>query len=91
MAAITTVFKLFKGGDRIMASDDLYGGALRLFRNFSLVDGISFDFIDTGDLDLVKSKINNNTKAIYIETPSTPLMQVTDIKKYQKLQKKIIY
>ncbi len=87
MAAITTVSKLFKGGDHIIASDDLYGGALRLFRNFSLVDGLSFDFIDTGDLDLVKSKINKNTKAIYIETPSNPLMQVTDIKKISEIAK----
>lgn len=87
MAAITAVSKLFKKGDHIIATDDLYGGALRLFRNFSEDDGISFDFIDTSNIDLVKEKINKNTKAIYLETPSNPLMQVTDIKKIVNIAK----
>ena len=88
MAAITAVSKLFKRGDHIIASNDLYGGALRLFRNFSEIDGIDFDYLDTGNIDDVIAKINNNTKAIYIETPSNPLMQVTDIKEIVKIAKK---
>lgn len=87
MAAITTVSKLFKNNDHIIASDDLYGGALRLFRNFSVIEGIEFDYVDTSNIDLVLSKIKKNTKAIYIETPSNPLMQVTDIRKISKIAK----
>jgi cystathionine gamma-synthase len=87
MAAITNVSKLFKNNDHIIASDDLYGGALRLFRNFSVIEGIEFDYVDTSNIDLVLSKIKKNTKAIYIETPSNPLMQVTDIRKISKIAK----
>ena len=79
MAAITTVMKLFKQRAHIIASEDLYGGSLRLFRNVNTVEGMSFDFTDTGDIDRVRSLINKNTKAIYCETPSNPLMQVSDI------------
>ncbi len=79
MAAITTVMKLFQGGAHIIASEDMYGGSLRLFRNVNTAEGISFDFVDTGDLAKVKALINVNTRAIYCETPSNPLMQVSDI------------
>ncbi|MDE7453124.1 MAG: PLP-dependent aspartate aminotransferase family protein [Clostridia bacterium] len=79
MAAITTVMKLFKQDAHIIASEDLYGGSLRLFRNVNTVEGMSFDFTDTGDIARVRSLINKNTKAIYCETPSNPLMQVSDI------------
>ena len=85
MAAITAVSKLFKNNDHIIASDDLYGGALRLFRNFSEIEGVEFDYIDTSNIDLVLGKIKKNTKAIYIETPSNPLMQVTDIRKVARI------
>ena len=88
MAAITAVSKLFKSGDHIIACDDLYGGALRLFNNFSRLDGIEFDFIDTSNIELLKSKITINTKAIYIETPSNPLMHVTDISEVSFLAKR---
>ena len=88
MAAITAVSKLFKSGDHIIACDDLYGGALRLFNNFSRLDGIEFDFIDTSNIELLKSKITINTKAIYIETPSNPLMHVTDIREVSFLAKR---
>lgn len=84
MAAITCVFKLFKSNDHIIASSDLYGGALRLFRTLR-DDHFEFDFVDTSDLKLVESKIKKNTKAIYIETPSNPLMNVTDIKAISRL------
>ena len=78
MAAVTTVMKLFIGG-HIIASEDLYGGSLRLFRNVNSGECMSFDFIDTGDIAGVEKLINKNTKAIYAETPSNPLMQVSDI------------
>lgn len=88
MAAITTVLKLFKKDDQIISSNDLYGGAIRLFNNFSKVEGIKFSYVDTSNIDEVKKLIKSNTKAIYIETPSNPLMQVTDIRKIVEIAKK---
>ena len=87
MAALTTVMKLFGQNAHIIASDDLYGGSLRLFRNVNTVEGMSFDFVDTADISLVQSLINENTKAIYCETPSNPLMQVSDIAALAKIAK----
>ena len=85
MAAISTVMKLFSAPAHIIASDDLYGGSLRLFRNVNANDGLSFDFVDTGDLDAVKSLIRRETRAIYCETPSNPLMRVSDISALAKI------
>lgn len=79
MSAISTVMKLFSAPAHIIASDDLYGGSLRLFRNVNAHDGLSFDFVDTGDISAVKSLIRSETRAIYCETPSNPLMQISDI------------
>lgn len=78
MAATTVVMKMFNGG-HIIASDDLYGGSLRLFRNVDSFEGMSFDFVDTGDISRVKAVMKKDTKAIFVETPSNPLMQVSDI------------
>lgn len=88
MAAISTVMKLFSKGDHIIASDDLYGGSLRLFRNVNVAEGMQFDFVDTGDGSLVEALIRKDTKAIYVETPSNPLMHVSDISVLAALAKK---
>ena len=88
MAAIVATMKLFKNGDHIICSNDLYGGAIRHFRSFSELEGIRFDFVDTSDFNNVINLINNNTKAIYLETPSNPLMQITDIRKIVEIAKK---
>jgi cystathionine beta-lyase/cystathionine gamma-synthase len=85
MAVLTTLMKLFEENAHIIASDDLYGGSLRLFRNVNSREGMTFDFIDTGDIQAVSALINKNTKAIYVETPSNPLMQVSDIAALAKL------
>ena len=87
MAAVTTVMKLIKGPAHVIASDDLYGGSLRLFRNVNTFEGISFDFVDTGDIKKVKSLIRKDTKAIYCETPSNPLMHISDISALSALAK----
>lgn len=79
MSAVTTVMKLFGVSAHIIASEDLYGGSLRLFRNVNKAEGMRFDFIDTGDLKGVESLICEDTVAIYAETPSNPLMFVSDI------------
>ena len=88
MAAITTMMKLFKSGAHIIASEDLYGGSLRLFRNVNTFEGMTFDFVDTGDIKKVEALITPQTKAIYAETPSNPLMMVSDIAALSKVAKK---
>ncbi len=88
MAAISTAIKLVTPPAHIIASDDLYGGSIRLFSNEALSYGYEFEFIDTSDLELLKSKIRKDTKAIYIETPSNPLMHVSDIKAISEIAKK---
>ncbi len=80
MAAITTLMELFSIGDHIIASEDLYGGTLRLFENINKKNGLRFDYLDTSDLPKLRSLIRKETKAIYIETPTNPMMQVTDIR-----------
>lgn len=78
MAAITLMMELFSPGDHIIADADLYGGSIRLFRNVSEKNGISFSSIDCCRED-AEVHIRENTKAIYIETPTNPMMHVTDI------------
>lgn len=88
MAAITAVMELFTPGDHIIASDDLYGGSYRLFHHISMKNGIRFDLVNTSDLALIEKHIRSNTKALFIETPTNPMMQVTDIEGVSKLAKK---
>ena len=85
MTAITVALMLIKPGEHVLATDDLYGGALRLFNHVCNNIGIEFDFVDTSNLELVKSKIKPDTKLIYVETPSNPLMQVTDLAEIAKI------
>ncbi len=79
MAAITALMELFSIGDHIIASGDLYGGTVRLFEHISRKNGLQIDYTDTSRLDTVRSLIRKETKAIYIESPTNPMMQVTDI------------
>lgn len=87
MAAISALLELFSPGDHIIASDDLYGGSHRLFYNISMKNGITFDFVNTSDVSLIESHINTNTKAVFIETPTNPMMQVTDISAVSQITK----
>jgi cystathionine gamma-synthase len=80
MAAITAVFELFTPGDRIVASSDLYGGTVLLFDSISRKNGLILDLVDTTDPAAVKAAVTPGTKAVYIETPSNPMMNVTDIR-----------
>lgn len=79
MAAIATLMELFSPGDHLIASDDLYGGSHRLFHHISMKNGITFDLVDTSDISWIESRIRPETKALFIETPTNPMMQVTDI------------
>ena len=80
MAAITAVFELFAPGDRILCSADLYGGTVLLFDSIGKKNGLTLDLVDTTDPEAVKAALTPDTKAIYIETPSNPMMNVTDIR-----------
>jgi len=79
MAAESTLMELFSPGDHIIASDDLYGGSIRLFQHISAKNGIETTLLDTSDLNALKQVIRPETKAIFVETPTNPMMQVTDI------------
>jgi cystathionine gamma-synthase len=79
MAAITALMELFSPGDHIVASDDLYGGSHRLFHHISMKNGLLFDLVNTSDTALIEEKITAQTKALFIETPTNPMMQVADI------------
>ncbi|MDR0308253.1 MAG: aminotransferase class I/II-fold pyridoxal phosphate-dependent enzyme [Chitinispirillales bacterium] len=85
MAAMATLMELFSPGSHIIATDDLYGGSIRLFDKISAKNGLVFDYVDTNDIPAIKSKIKKNTKAIFIETPTNPMMKVTDIAKVAEL------
>lgn len=87
MAAITLMMELFNPGDHIIADSDLYGGSIRLFDNVSVKNGISFTRVNCATENL-ESLIKPETKAIYIETPTNPMMNVTDIEKTARLAKK---
>ena len=84
MAVINTVFQLFKPGDHILLTEDLYGGTVRLGEIFAKY-GIEFEYIDTTDLELVQRSLRPATRAIFIETPSNPMMLITDIKALAEL------
>ena len=80
MAAITAVFELFAPGDRVVASDDLYGGTVLLFDSIGKKNGLELVLTDTTDAEALRAAITPGTKAVYIETPSNPMMNVTDIR-----------
>ncbi len=80
MAAITAVMELFSAGDHIVVSDDLYGGTYRVFEEIFRKHGLEFSYTDTSDPECIKASVKANTRAIFIETPSNPMMKITDIK-----------
>lgn len=87
MAAITLLMELFKPGDHLIVDSDLYGGSIRLFRNVSRKNGITFSAVDSYQDD-VESFVKEETKAIYIETPTNPMMNVVDIGKLSEIAKR---
>lgn len=79
MAAITAVLFLLQSGDHVVTGDDIYGGSYRLFARVMTKMGISFSFINMRDLAAVKAAIRPNTKMVWIETPSNPLLNIVDL------------
>lgn len=79
MAAVDAVCKLFKPGDEIIASNDLYGGTYRIFTKIFEPLGMRFHFVDMSDLSNVAARINENTRLLWLETPTNPLLNIVDI------------
>jgi cystathionine beta-lyase/cystathionine gamma-synthase len=80
MAATDTVLRLVDGGAHVLAGDDVYGGTFRLFDKVLRRYGLSFDFVDTTDPENVADSLTPQTRLVWLETPTNPLLNVTDIK-----------
>ena len=80
LAAISTVLELLDSGDHVIATEDLYGGSFRLFEQVRKRSaGLDFSFVNLADLEAVRSAIQPNTKMIWVETPTNPLLQIADL------------
>lgn len=88
LAATDCLLRMFKAGDEVIAMDDLYGGTYRLFTRLYKDSGIKFHFVDMNDFDTFQSLINQNTKLVWVETPTNPLMKLADIGEIAKITKK---
>ena len=93
LSAINTVLSLFKEGDRLIVSDNIYGGTFRILDNVFNNFGITYTIVNTSDLDEIEKVLKedaadkNNIKAVYIESPANPLLTVTDIEEVSELAK----
>ena len=80
MGCVDSLMKLFRGGDHVVCGENVYGGTFRLFDKILRHYGMEFTFVDTRDPGLIEKAVKENTRAILVETPSNPLMRVTDIR-----------
>ncbi|MDB3926847.1 PLP-dependent aspartate aminotransferase family protein [Flavobacteriales bacterium] len=87
LAAIDSVIKLLSSGDEIIAVDDIYGGAYRLFTHVYEKLGIKIHYVDTTEVENISKYINDNTKMIWIESPTNPTLKITDIEETAKIAK----
>ncbi|MDP6571077.1 MAG: PLP-dependent aspartate aminotransferase family protein [Candidatus Marinimicrobia bacterium] len=88
MAAVDSVMKLFNSGDHIVCSDDVYGGVSRIFNTLLVNYGLSFTYVNSSNSQEVEDALQENTKLIWIETPTNPLLKVTDLDAIGKIAKK---
>lgn len=88
LAAMDAVMKLLQPGDEVISTNDLYGGSYRLFTKIFEGFGLKFHFVGMNDLANVEAAINKNTKLIWVETPTNPMMNVVDIAAVAQLAKK---
>jgi len=79
MAAINAIVTLLKTGDHVVCGNDLYGGTPRLFNNVMTGFGLEFSYVDTSDTEIVERAIRKNTRMVYVETPTNPLMRLSDL------------
>ncbi|MGH9945865.1 MAG: cystathionine gamma-synthase [Pyrinomonadaceae bacterium] len=85
MSAIDSVLKLIKGGDHVILGDNTYGGTYRLFSKILSNYGVQFELVDTSKIEDVESAFKPNTKMVFVETPTNPVMTVTDLAAVSKL------
>ena len=85
MGATDAVMKLLQPGDEVITGNDLYGGSYRMFTKIFANYGIKFHFLDLSDAEIVRNYINENTKLVWIETPTNPTMQIVDIEVIAKI------
>lgn len=85
MAAITAVTRLLEFGDEILASDDLYGGSIRLLEQILPRQGIAVRYVDAADLDAVEEGFSQATKLLLIETPTNPLLRISDVRELAEI------
>lgn len=88
MSAVDAVMKLFSAGDHIVSGDDVYGGVTRLFNQILTRYGITFTYVDATNPQNIEDAIQDNTKMIWLETPSNPLLKITDLEAAAKIAKK---
>tara|TARA_B100000929_G_C15500313_1_gene417225 strand:- start:229 stop:1371 length:1143 start_codon:yes stop_codon:yes gene_type:complete len=88
LAAIDAILKLFKPGDEIISTNDLYGGSYRLFTRIFENLGIKFHFVGMQEPDAIKKYINKNTKLLWVETPTNPMMNIIDIEAVSEIARK---
>ncbi|MCL5966751.1 MAG: PLP-dependent aspartate aminotransferase family protein [Deltaproteobacteria bacterium] len=92
MAAVSAVMTLFRSGDHVLCSDDLYGGTYRYFEKLMRPYGLSFDYVDMGNPEAVARRIGRKTRAAFLETPTNPLMKIADIREVARIcrRKKVL-
>jgi cystathionine beta-lyase/cystathionine gamma-synthase len=88
MAATTTILLSLKKGDHVIAGDDIYGGTYRLFEQVLRNYGLQFTYVNPENPDNVEKAIRKNTRLVWIETPTNPLMRIVDIRRISKISKK---
>ncbi len=88
LAAIDCVIKMLNPGDEVISTNDLYGGTYRLFRTIFEKYGLVFHFVDMTDVKAIEEKVNANTKLIWVETPTNPMLNIIDIKAVAAVAKK---
>lgn len=79
LAAIDTIAKLFSAGDHIVSGEGMYGGTYRLFSQIHARQGLEFTFVDSDDLDQIRDAVRPSTRLVHIETPTNPMMRLTDL------------
>jgi len=87
LAAIDCIIKTLNPGDEVISTDDLYGGSYRMFTTIFAKYGIKFHFVSMNDTSEIEAKINKNTKMIWVETPTNPMMNIIDIEAVSKVAK----
>ncbi len=85
LAAVDTLLRLVKPSEHVVASDNLYGGTYRLFEHVLSEHGLQFTFVNAADLEVVKSAMRNNTRLVWLETPTNPLLKLADIEAIAKI------